>query len=639
MDRNLQIWSEESRLLRKLSVVCAILSLLSAGLVFFTWSSGLVAFDSFAALSIPFIVAFLLLINSAIIGHFEENSSKEEEERVAIEKRREKMALDADVDALFLSQRALRLYKKYSPYAIALAEFIALLGLSYLFWKHWGARLKPLEPRNALQCAFASALLSIVSLFAGIFLVGQSKSRSFRTLRPAGSWLVAVFGMGMLVSLSILLSKFAYTAWDGRTAKFLLIVYVILAAELLLNFIVEFYRPKRAGDDSLFFESRLLSIASDPGGLAKGLFDTLEYQFGFRVGRRELFNFAESALVPILLVWLGALWLFTSIVEVKTDEVGVREFFGKRQDSPLLQPGIHFKAPWPVEKISRFPVRKIQEIVIGPEFKEEKGRKELPEVILWTKQHYAKEPRFLVASAKEVSGDDAPVSFLAAAFPIQFKIKEGGLIDYAYMHRDSPEILKDLAEQEIGKYLASVDIIKAMSLDRSMMIGDLHRILQGACDRLKLGVEIVSLNFLDSHPPTEQVAPSFQEVVGALEEKETKILSAKKYESKLANEIESEVARIILDSKTGATNAEKLAEAENARFLKQLDAYRRMPQMFRLRHYLDFFENDCKMIRKLVIASSIPHNVFILNFEEKARLDLMEADLVDISGGSSGTKK
>ncbi len=70
-----------------------------------------------------------------------------------------------------------------------------------------------------------------------------------------------------------------------------------------------------------------------------------------------------------------------------------------------------------------------------------------------------------------------------------------------------------------------------------------------------------------------------------------------------------------------------IARAESDRYRQQLTAYRAMPQMFKLRTYLDFLENDCGDLRKYITSSSMESIIYELNLEERA-LSLMDsADL------------
>ena len=54
--------------------------------------------------------------------------------------------------------------------------------------------------------------------------------------------------------------------------------------------------------------------------------------------------------------------------------------------------------------------------------------------------------------------------------------------------------------------------------------------------------------------------------------------------------------------------------------------------MFRLKAYLDFLENDCKDIRKFIVAAGLDNEVYELNFETKERLDLIDVDAGALSG-------
>jgi hypothetical protein len=70
-----------------------------------------------------------------------------------------------------------------------------------------------------------------------------------------------------------------------------------------------------------------------------------------------------------------------------------------------------------------------------------------------------------------------------------------------------------------------------------------------------------------------------------------------------------------------------VAQAEGERFNKQRQAYLVMPELYKLRTYLDMLEKDCAETRKYIISSSIPNEIYELNFEQKARLDLIDTDI------------
>jgi hypothetical protein len=51
---------------------------------------------------------------------------------------------------------------------------------------------------------------------------------------------------------------------------------------------------------------------------------------------------------------------------------------------------------------------------------------------------------------------------------------------------------------------------------------------------------------------------------------------------------------------------------------------------------MNFLENDCKNIRKYIVPASSKNDVYIINLEEKRRLDLI--DINDLKDETAGTK-
>lgn len=624
---------EKSRLLCRVSIIIGICAFAMASVVLFsgivkTWMGS----DSYALILIPYILVAILAFSSAVFGFLDSKAAMEEEDRLLLEKRKEKQAFETGEDVLFTSARAFRNFKKYTPLILALINSFIIGFLLFLYWKYWAVRVDIPVPGNPLQAAFVSIMLSILSVFGGVFCIGQSRERAFRWLRPAGAWLILSFILGTLATFAILMQKFDLPSWDFYVARFAFIILAVLGIELLVNLIIEFYRPRISAEERPVFESRILALFTEPGGMVRNIADTLDYQFGFKVSKTWLYIFLEKSLTPLIIVWLAAFWLFTCIGEVGPDEVGVRENFGRRIESKQPLPaGIYLKLPWPFGRIARFPAHKIQEINIGPELIDEKGNKKLPEVILWSTSHYAGEGRFLVAAEREVSGNEVPVSFMAAFLPIQYKIRKDDVVDYAYRHENPDKTLKAIAEREIARYFASADMLKIMSVERGKTIKELTENIQKAADEMELGVEIIKVNLHDAHPPANEVALAFQDVVGAQEERETEVLSSEVYRNKVLPIIEAETKKLIADAETYRDNAVKISEAEKVRFGKQLSAYQQMPEMFVLHTYLDFLENDCKAVRKYIVPVSSRYDVYIINLEEKTRLDLTEVDLGELS--------
>lgn len=625
---------EKARLLTVISsmalglvVVIAAIVLLSGPV--YQWAG----FDTYSITIVPFVPALLFVLASLFLGVISTNAAREEEEKeLLIKKKNLEKTFEGTEDVRFTSGRALVNYKKYLPYVLSMTSALLLAFILYSVLRYWNVRVEKILPTNSIHVAFTSAIFMCACIFGGMFCIGQSKEKEFRWLRPVGAWLVLA-AVSMLCAGIVALANKKAPYLDAYTAKTLFAVYSVLAIEFVIAFVTEFYRPRTSIESERpVFESRLLALFTEPGGVVRNIADTLDYQFGFKVSKTWIYTFVEKAIVPLIIIWLFSLWMLTCISEIGSNEVGMRERFGKLVSEKPIHAGVYFKLPWPFEKISRFAVYRVHEISIGLNLTNEKGEETRPEVVLWTKAHYAKESSFLVASDKSSSDSkDVPVSFLNASMPIQYQIRESELIKFAYKNENPLKTLKDLGESVATKYFASVDFLKAMSSDRHKISMEVRNLLQKEVDRYGLGIDILYVNLHDVHPPVEKVAPAFQDVIGAREEKETAILNAKAYQKTVIFDAEAQANKLVKDADTYKSNVLKLSKAESERFQKQLASYKQMPEMFRLRTYLDFLENDCKNIRKFIMSANMPYEVYEINMEEKARLDLIDANIGEIA--------
>ena len=429
----------------------------------------------------------------------------------------------------------------------------------------------------------------------------------------------------------------------------MLIVYLVLAAELLLSFVVEFYRPRTLEEDRPVFESRLLALFTEPGGVMRNFADMLDYQFGFKVSSTWVYGFIERAIFPVLLVWVLILWGATSIHEVNSNEVGLRTNFGRltNPDKPL-EPGIYLTLPWPFGELRKVSCDRIYQVVIGHDDHDEDDHDEEPEddghghsapkkekknedhsVVLWTAEHGEGNNNFIVANdvarSSDVLGD---FYFVGLSMPVQYHIRPDGVYNYVYGSVDTARMVREIGHMVVTEYLASVPFYHVITDGRRETEAALTERIQKAADAQKLGIEIVAVNLIGIHPPT-QVGSEFQKVLGAMEEREKMVLAAKAYAAAVLPQAKADALAIQERAHAASYQTATVAKAESERFLKQLAAYQAMPSLFVLKNYLDFLENDCKEVRKYILSSSLKSEIFELNLEEKERLNLFDAGLAE----------
>ena len=211
--------------------------------------------------------------------------------------------------------------------------------------------------------------------------------------------------------------------------------------------------------------------------------------------------------------------------------------------------------------------------------------------------------------------------------PVQFHIRKDGVFQYLYENRNADKILLKISEMVATEYFASAPLMEVMSTQRGIAGEVMRKRIQAEADRLDLGIEVVSVTLAGVHPPVEKVAPAFQSVIGAMEQKEKMILDAKTYAEQVIPATQALRTQIISTAEAERYRTVQVARAESERFNQQLIAYEVLPELYKLRTYLSLLENNTNDVRKFVLSSTLDKEVYELNFETKAQIDLLDADL------------
>ncbi len=618
--------------------------------VIFSWSG----LKTFYLALYPSLFVFLFSLIALIRSRFAAGVLREEEEKQLLERRKSAVnsILDVSEDVRFSAKRQLDNFDKYLPSAVAVLSFILGGLILYFYWRSLNMPemgeagselLKVGVPRSPVNLAFLCFICSVFAFFSGVFTVGQSHTQEFRWLRPAGSMLILAGVVFFLTASGALLYVYGKPEVEPYFAKILSIFEAALAVEFIISFAIEFYRPRSREEIRPVYESRILSLFTEPGGVVRNIAASLDYQFGFNISKTSVYRFFGRVFLPSVLLWGLLLWIFTLIGEVGPGEMGIRERFGKAVGADL-GPGFHLKAPWPFERIVRVPVNELQCVVIGRA--EPKEGEEVPDsgVILWTGLHFTKEEPFLVASGMldpaEGAGEKRSfsVALLETAMPIYYRVRRTEIRKYAFGVNDIQEVLRAIGRAEATAFFASTDFFADISTGREDVCNQLRQRIQNRCDGMEMGIEIVEVNMIDAHPPIGKakskkkqkdafdtdVAEAFQLPVIAAEEAKTAISAAESYHAEQETLEKVGVNNILSEAEVEKRRTIALAKADAEMLDVQSRAYYAQPQLFQLRTYLDFLTKDCSTLRKFIVSKELYHRIYEFNFEEKAKLDLME---------------
>ena len=573
-------------------------------------------------------------------------------------------------DQLFLARRRLVWLEKYllGIFSVFSAAYLIVMGL-LLYFNVVGTLGSDysflLAPDKALNSTiFVLIGLAFFSFIFSYYAIGMSKQEEWRPLRAGGSYLLsnAYICFGLVIILAF--AKFGYIFAEQVTAYVLVGLLVVIGVETILNLVLDAFRPRIKGQYRRApYESRLLGLVSEPGGILKTAAHAIDYQFGFKVSDTWFYKLVERAVAPLMLAMVFFLYMLSCLSIVPPGNQGVLERWGRplNVEEPY-ESGLHVKFPWPIDTIRNFPVDQVQIIEVGferndPVF-DEKGRKVRAwQPILWTKEHWKKEYPFIVAVADRVDRGTLGVAeigiepiggvvpeqaelpagleesvedefryydMLVVALVVHYHIADVSQYGYGrdYCYQNPHELMQVLCNNQTVLYAASSDIDKLLGPGRQQTTEALRTAIQEQVNHYKLGVEIVFVGMEAVHPP-RTVASSFETVFGAHQERQALVLMEQGRAMAQVAKARGEGVVAEAQAKAYAFERPQVEKARSERFLEQMESYDKGGTVYLMREYFSILDTLVPQMRKYVTATeAVGRSIYEINLEDKLTPDL-----------------
>ncbi len=543
---------------------------------------------------------------------------------------------------VFPAQRSREQFEKFFVPGFTVVLLVAQGAAAFFLWR-WLSKIVTAPPlRQEMVAMSLLGLLALVLFLIGRFSATIARLENHRLLRPSASYILLGAYLCAVGALAIAGIKGEFPKTDLYVARALVILLGLMTAETLIALVFEIYRPRVKGKVARpLYDSRFVGLLAQPEGLVATAAQTLDYQFGFKVSETWFFQMIKNTAGVLFLAQIAVLLLSTCVVFIDPGEQGLLERFGRRVESRgILEPGAHFKLPWPIDQVYRHHTDQVQTLAVGFSDAEDEDHHAEQRVVTWTAEHTKSESNFLVANRSR-SGDEnsnatgkkaPPVSLIGVSVPVQFQIND--LVKWAYRHENSSNLLQQIASREVVRFLASADLNEIMSSARQRAALDLQARIQKAADAQQLGARVLFVGLQDLHPPVK-VAPEYQKVVSAMHKKQASILAAKAEGIRTNALADAQVFTLTNAAQAARLGIELTATARAAAFTNQIPAYNAAPSVYLQRAYLQgFAQATAKAAKYILLATNTSE---VIQFDLQRRIGEEYAE--KIAGAIAAPKK
>jgi len=298
-------------------------------------------------------------------------------------------------------------------------------------------------------------------------------------------------------------------------------------------------------------------------------------------------------IVIIIVIFFGSSTFFT----VGVDEVGIVQRFGKYIRTS--QPGLNFKLPAGIEKVTKVKVRRV--------YKEEFGFQSV---------RATAPTRFLSGNESMnvslmLTGD---LNVALVPWIVQYKIKDP--YNYLFKVRNVRKLLLDMSEAAMRLVVGDRSINEVISKREEIAVEARH-LLQKELDKANSGIGIVTIEMQKTNVPGP-VQSSFNEVNQAVQEKEKMIYQAKEDYNKAIPAARGEAERTIKTAEGYKLDKINRANGDASRFTQFYKEYVKAQDVTKRRLYLETLKDLLpKLGEKYIIDADQKNLLPLLNLGKR----------------------
>lgn len=547
-----------------ITIVGLVLQLLMTLAVFFY---GRLAGDQAAGAAAAFLGTGLLAWGVLLLvfdQHRRERIEAMEAEQLAVSGASAASAFEDSGEDLRVAARRLAFIYKWVVPGVAILMGVINIWVAIARLSAWGGDERFVNSSRHPGWALAIGLaLAVIGFVFARFVSGMAKVPAWVNLRAGAAVSVAAAMVGVVLAvggfLELAMSIDRFIAWSPYIVA---IGMIALGAEIGLNLVLDVYRPRKPGElPRPAFDSRFLGLLAAPDRIAENVGEAVNYQFGIDVTSSWFYQLLSRWIAVFVLIGVGIGWLMTTLVVVEPHERGLiltnglisqpLYSFGEQGDGDI-GPGLHIKWPWPFSTYETPVVMsgrgdETVRTTTGVRVLNLASNPPTPGTspILWTESHTGVERLNIVQPERGAVVDGEPstvaeLSLVAAEVPVQYVIRNVKLFDQFAAPGQREQMLLQIGRRIVTQYLGELAINEILAKNRTTMPIELKRRLDKAYGELNdgkgAGIEILFVGLNGVHPPTK-VAPSFERVISARQNRESLVEEAQKFQISQLTEV------------------------------------------------------------------------------------------------------
>jgi modulator of FtsH protease HflK len=311
--------------------------------------------------------------------------------------------------------------------------------------------------------------------------------------------------------------------------------------------------------------------------------DNHKLSTGATPGKRRTITFASYSKLVVVALFLT--YLASGMYYIDRNELGVETNFGAIAD-PSVQPGLHYKLPWPVGYVYKVNVKQMETLaVVDFATKWEKGDLRPGD--------YYQATRLIPYC---ITGDNNIVNV-----DLLIKYTVSNPVWFLFNVRDHELLMNNLAAKVVVHSLSTTGVDEILTFGKKRLEFDVKHILQQELDSFESGISITFIEIRSIKPPAS-IQSDFDDVINAEVDKKNSVNNAQAYRNKMIPESRSRASQLVNRARSYKRQTVLNAEGQTARFTSQLAEYKKSKRANAGQIYFDTLSTIGENVKRIQIV-------------------------------------